>query len=367
MKFSCINKKIKKRVAVLERMVFKTHTIMSLTGIEINVMENQVIFSGTNLSAGLIITVPARSEQTGVCVVPAGLFSQVIGSIPDESQLTMELIDNQLVITTTDSRISLHTFESADYPQIPKTTGEEFIFNCELLVQGLKSVSFAALVSDIKPELSSVYWYQDSYHSIFVATDAFRLAEKKIPYTKVIQHPGALIPLKNIPDLVKLLSDSTGDIVCSITQSQLSITHKDFFYTTRLTTGNYPAYGQIIPKTFTTTVTIDKDSLISVLRALGIFQDRFHQINLITNYENQTIQLSINHNEKGEFTTTINGTVTGTTNHEIVINQKNINDVVGVITESEIEIHINESNKPIMIRGKDNLDFLYIMMPVNRL
>ncbi len=367
MKFSCINKKIKKRVSVLERMVFKTHTIMSLTGIEINVMENQVLFSGTNLSAGLVITVPARSEQTGVCVVPAGLFSQVIQSIPDESQLTIEMVDNQLIITTPESRISLNTFTAADYPQIPKITGDEFVFNCELLAQGLRSVSFAALISDIKPELSSVYWYQDSYHSIFVATDAFRLAEKKIPYTKPIQHPGALIPLKNIPDLIKLLSDSTGDIGCIINNHQLSITHKDFFYTTRLTAGNYPAYGQIIPKTFTTEVIIEKESLVSVLRALGIFQDRFHQINLLTSVENQNIQLSINHNEKGEFKTIIPGSVSGQINHEIVINQKNINDVVGIIPESEIEIHINESNKPIMIRGRDNIDFLYIMMPVNRI
>lgn len=364
MKISCIAQKIKKSAALSEKFIFKTHTIAALTGIKVSV-GNTITLSSTNLSAGIIITVPGKIESVGEIVLPGNLFFQVISAFDDNDQITLEAVEGQCIISSTKTRTVLPTLYLGDFPSIPKTSGHEFEYDLESLFTGIKSVSFSALGSDIKPELSSVYWYESEKQSVFVATDAFRLAEKKIHTTKNIDHTPCLIPLKNIPDFLRILSEYTGSAVFHQSPNQLSITHKDFYYTTRLVQGNYPSYEVIIPKNFETKVVINKSEVVKTLRATQIFHDRFNQVKMVINSDLSQISFTVNHSERGEMVTHIPAKITGI-DVEMIIHQKNLGDVLNIIDDETIEINVVNHVKPIMIKGVQEKDFLYIMMPINR-
>ncbi len=366
MKISCVAQKIKKSVSLVEKLVFKTHTISSLTGIHIQADETHITLSGTNLSAGVNVYISGRIEKTGTLVVPAVLFSQIIQSLDDNEQVLLELTGSQLVISSKNSRVSINTLNTLDYPNIPIISGNDVCeYDLKSFTLGVRSVSFAALVSEIKPEISSVYWYESGKESIYVATDAFRLAEKRIVLKNEINHPGCLLPLKNIPDMLRITSEHEGNAVFTFNDHQMSITHKDFYYTTRLVSGNYPQYQLIIPKNHETTVFIDSDMVMKSLRSTQIFHDRFHQVKMNIDSETSQCIFSVNNNDKGEMVTSVPAVITGPS-QEIIIHQKNIQDVLTVISSPEIEIRITQPTKPLVISGRDKVDFMYIMMPVSR-
>ncbi len=70
-------------------------------------------------------------------------------------------------------------------------------------IEGLKAVFYSASPSEIKPEIGSVYIYKDSDMLIFVATDSFRLAEKKVKIKTAGNFDGLLIPFKNITEIIR--------------------------------------------------------------------------------------------------------------------------------------------------------------------
>jgi DNA polymerase-3 subunit beta len=367
MKISCIAQKLKNNTQLSEKFIFKTHTITALTGIKISADKN-ITLSSTNLSAGLSVIIPGKIDQIGEIIVPGTVFTQIINTFSDDEPITIELDKNQCIISSPRSRTIIPTLILGDFPSIPKLIPEGnnvFSYDIQNLLTGIKSVSFAALSSDIKPEISSVYWYENEIGSVFVATDAFRLAEKTIPLPKKPDHNGILLPLKNIPELIRVLSDYTGPVDIIISPHQISITHKDFYYTSRLVSGNYPSYKMIIPEKYETFVVLDKSEVVKTLRGTAIFHDRFNQVKMHIQPDLAQVSFTVNHSERGEMVTHIPAKISGP-EVEMIIHQKNLTDVLNIISEESIELKIVNSIKPLMISGTHNMDFLYIMMPINR-
>lgn len=368
MKISCIAQKLKKSVSLSEKFIFKTHTITALTGIKISA-DNHITLSSTNLSAGLSVQLSGKVDRPGEIVVPGTVFTQVVNTFSDDEAVSIELDKNQCIISSAKSRTVIPTLIVSDFPGIPKifpdTHNQEFNYELENLLAGLKSVSFAALSSDIKPEISSVYWYENEIGSVFVATDAFRLAEKTIPLPKKPDHNPVLLPLKNISELMRVLSDYSGQAQFLVSPHQISITHKEFYYTSRLVSGNYPSYKMIIPEKYETSVILDKSEVVKTLRGTAIFHDRFNQVKMHIQPNLSQVSFTVSNSDRGEMVTHIPAKISGT-EVEMIIHQKNLTDVLNIISEESIELKIVNSIKPLMINGTHNMDFLYIMMPINR-
>ena len=78
-----------------------------------------------------------------------------------------------------------------DFPSIPKLKNEKIIkINSHDLISGFRSVWYSASNSNIKPELSSVFVHKNESGLVFVSTDSFRLAEKRlIPKPMIFPRP----------------------------------------------------------------------------------------------------------------------------------------------------------------------------------
>ena len=84
------------------------------------------------------------------------------------------------------------------FPTIPRVTGKNFNLEAKKLIDGIKSVYYSSSPGDIKPEISSVFMYTNGDNLVFVSTDSFRLAEKRIKVKGLEEILGILIPFKNV-------------------------------------------------------------------------------------------------------------------------------------------------------------------------
>ncbi len=69
------------------------------------------------------------------------------------------------------SKIKLKGQPHEDFPTIPTVSGTTFEIESKKLMDGIKSVYYSSSISDIKPEISSVYIYGDGENLVFVSTD----------------------------------------------------------------------------------------------------------------------------------------------------------------------------------------------------
>ena len=366
MKIEATLEKIKEAVSRVQKVSAKNLSLPILENVLITAKENILILRSTNLHVGVEISVPVKIKKEGEIAVKLDIFAQIINSLAGEHNVHLELIENTLHISTEKSQMEIKLFPHEDFPTLPRVEDAvEIELPIETLINGVKSVVYSASMSDIKPEISSVYVYSENNEIVFVATDSFRLAEKRIVVEGVSSIPGIIVPVKNIQECIKIFTGVTETTKLFLGKNLLSIQSDNIYFTSRIVDGNYPDYKQIIPKESKTDVVVLKDELIQSLRLVNVFSDNFNQILLKTNSEKGQIDIHSRNTDVGENNTSIDAAITGE-GIEMYLNHKYLSDAFPALASDSITFSFTEKNKPCIIRAVGESSFLYLIMPMNR-
>lgn len=366
MKIEINKNKLIKALGKADKVVSKSSSLPVLSCVVLDVKKEGVFVKATNLEIGLKIKLQAKIEKEGEVAVPSGTFVSYISNLGQDEELTLEQKENLLHIYSPSGETKINTLSPEDFPTIPDTDGAKSSkLPVTELTEGFKSVWYAASVSSMKPELSSVYVFEEAGSLVFVATDSFRLAEKKIK-TNVENFESVLIPQRNVLEITRIIEDYGGEVQITFEDDRVSFSIKDEVYlVTRVIDGNFPDYKQIIPKESTTEVNVLKDDLQNTLKISNIFSNNFNQVNFRIGLEGGTFEILSKNDEKGESRNIVPATVRGD-DLEINFNQKYINDCFVSVGSESIVLNFNGAGKPMLIKGVNDDTFQYLVMPLNK-
>ncbi len=367
MKIECLINKIKPLVIAAEKVTAKNHSLPVLSLIVLEASNNNLKIKSTNLEVGLEAFLPVKVISPGHLAVNAQVFSQFLNlSTKNDDKLEMELVDNNLILKTSQSTSTLKTYPIDDFPIIPKIKNEEdLIIPLIDFITGVKSVIYASATSDIKPEIASVFIYQKQDYLVFVSTDSFRLAEKSIKYSSNISFPSLIIPIKNISEILRVLEDESGELKIKASENQISFLTNNFHLTSRVINSNFPDYQQIIPKDFKTEIELVKDDFINSLKLSNIFSDKFNQITIKTTESRDGCEIYSHNQEVGDNKTIIKAVIIGN-DISVNFNSRFITDSLGCFTDNKVKLCFSDKNRATLILGLNNSSFKYLVMPVNR-
>ena len=365
MKTECELYKIKNSISQIEKITGKNLTLPVLNSILLIASGKSLKLRATNLSLGVEIEIPAKIEKEGIVAVSGAILANVFLNFFNDGSVFLEGDDGNLSIKTKKSKIKLKGQPYEDFPTIPIVSGTTFEIDSKKLIDGIKSVYYSSSVSDIKPEISSVYIYGDGDNLVFVSTDSFRLAEKKIKIKNLESIPGILIPFKNIPEILRIFGELNGIINVCFNKNQISFSADNVYLTSRVIDGVFPDYRQIIPKDKKTEAIVLKQDLLNALKISNIFSDKFNQINLAINPKNKIFELSSTNNDIGENKTQIDATLEGEET-ELSFNYKYFLDCFQSVNTDSLSIKLDGASKPIVISPISDPSFNYLIMPMNR-
>lgn len=366
MKIEVNKNKLIKTLSKADKIISKSSSLPVLACVVLEAIKDKLIIKSTNLEIGLREVIDAKILKEGEVAVPSNLFASYVSNLGKDENLLIEEKEGLLFVSGSNSETKLNLMSVEDFPSIPNTSDAS---SCEIsskeLVEGLKGVWYAASVSNMKPELSSVYIYSDSGELFFVATDSFRLAEKKIK-AKVDNFESILIPQRNVLEIIRIFEDVDSKIKVNFDEDKISFEVKDEIYlVTRVIDGNFPDYKQIIPKESTTTVTLLKNDFQNTLKVSNIFANNFNQVNFKVDATNGNLEIISKNTEKGESRNIVNGAVDGES-LEINFNQKYITDAFTSVGSDSLVLHFNGNGKPMVIKGVNDSSFQYLVMPLNK-
>ncbi len=366
MKIECVKNKLLQAIGKVEKITSKHPTLPVLRCVLIEARNGNVTLKATNLEFGIEIKVPAKIHIEGAVAVPANIFYGFISQISDDENVILEVADKNLQISSSSGKAIINSYNHEDFPTLPIVPKEKvFRIHAKDLVKGFKSVWYAASMASMKPELASVYIYGDDNEVYFVATDSFRLAEKKI-YSKKLKDVGSiLIPYKSVIEVVRILDDVSDEIEVNLTKNQIAFSFGTTYVTSRVVEGVFPDYKQIIPKEFTTEVVALKQDVIQALKLATIFSDAFHQVSIKVDPSKKSFQISTRNTEVGEHTNNITAAISG---EEVAINFnfKYIVDCFQSIEADSVSLQFNGLNRPMVVRGVSDGSFTYLVMPMNK-
>ena len=366
MKIECVREKLVWAVSKSERISGKHPTLPVLKCILLEAKDNILDLKSTNLDLGIKIGIPVKMEEGGIIAVPGAILNNYLQNIGNVKSIKLEEIEGNLKVETTNNSTIIKSLPHDDFPNLPVFEEEKsFKLGGRDLANGFKSVWYSSGTSSMKPELSSVCVYHDEENIIFVATDSFRLAEKKIKLSKVPDFIQILIPFKNTIEIVRILEEIGDDVTVRLDKNQTSFSYKDIYITSRIIDGVFPDYKQIVPKEHKTEAIILKQDFMNSLKLANVFSDNFNQINLKLRPKEKIFQLTTRNNEVGENVNKLEGSLQGE-NLDINFNYKYIADCFQSITADSISLQFNGMNKPMVIRGVGDKTFMYLVMPMNK-
>ncbi len=361
----CIKEKLSYAIAKAERITGKNITLPVLSCVFLDAHDSVLVIKATNLDLGIEISIPVKVIKPGKVAVSGSVLYNFISNLSDKN-ITLELVGENLKVSTKHNQSTIKAFPIEDFPNIPKVSGENsFTFNVPAVLKGFKSVMYSSSVSTIRPVLSSVFLYSDEEEVIFVATDSFRLSEKKVGVKKHKEFGQILIPFKNVGEIIKSLEDIKDDVVVNLSDNQISFTFNDLYITSRVIDGVFPDYKQIIPKETKTEVIVLKQDLITALKISNVFSDKFSQVTFNINPKEKKFEITTKNADIGENINNIDAVIKG---DEMLIsfNYKYIIDCFQSIDADSVSLSFSDTNRPVVIRGVGDKSFLYLVMPMNK-
>jgi len=364
----CVLEKIKKAVIFAEQITGKNLSLPVLANIILEIKDRSLKIKSTNLDLGLEIYIPCKiTNENNLSIALNGvLFNNFFNNLPTiTDKIKIELLEKNLKISSPQHTTLIKSLPVDDFPiiPIPNKTNSFFIHSQEL-TKALKSVWLSASFSTMKPEISSVCFYQQPDNLVLVATDSFRLAEKIIKTGKnKLTINQLIVPLKNIVKIIKIIDLLDEDLEIKYDQHQISFNAKDFYLTSRLIDGVYPDYRQIISTHWETEIIVSRLELLNLLKLANVFTDKFNQVDFsftVNKLEIKTL------NENGDNLVwltplTINGEPVA-----VSLNLKYLLDGLMAIESEQITLKFNGGNKPIMVAGVGDNSFIYLIMPIRR-
>lgn len=364
MKVEMSREKILPLIQIAEKVAGKNMTLPVLSGISISAEGSKVSVRATNLDIGVDMEFSAKVIEPGTAVVPASVLLGFLSSA-DEEKVTFVVEGGALTVDSGHAKATINTLPSDDFPIIPASTGDTvFTIPAALLSSGIRSVIFSASSSTVKPELASVNMFGDGQELVFVATDSFRLAEKRITLRDANDIPQTLIPARNALEVSRFLDTVKGNVEVKLDGKQLSVSQDSLVMVSRLIDGSFPDYRQIIPKEGKTSVTVLKNDLVSALRLANVFSDTFHQAVFDIDPSKKLFTITTK-SSIGENSVAIPAALEGDP-ITISFNYRYITEAFSSFSADSLSIALVGPGRPALIQGVGEAGFRYIVMPMNR-
>lgn len=365
MKVNCLAKILKEALVVAERNTTKNQTLPILGSLLLEAQENNKIkIKATNLETAVEIILPAKVEKQGSLAVPAKNLSSFVSNISSEENILIQNQNGNIFVKTPKTQTVIKGHKTEDFPLFPKVSEIVSVnFNGESLKEALSSVVTACSVSDIKPELSSVYMKIFKNTIKFTATDSFRLAEKTITSKNNYSDKSfsILIPQKSVLEILRIIG--AGEVVCGFNKNQLILTSGNVKFITRLVDGVFPEYDQIIPKEFKTSILAANSDFVYSLKLSSVFVGRLNDVSLKFDPQKKTSSFYTSNADVGEHNSEIDCEVKGE-EVKAKYNWRYLFDGVSQIKSEHIMMGLNGDQAPLVLRGKGDGSFLYLVMPL---
>jgi DNA polymerase-3 subunit beta len=366
MNIECVKDRFAKALAKAEKITGKNISLPVLSCILLEAKDSILTIKATNLDLGIEIKLPVKVISPGSVAVPGVVLNNFVSNLTNEKNISLNVVDGNLKIKTNHSQSTIKSFPVDDFPGIPKLNSEStFTLNTSELLKGFKYVSYSASNSIIRPVLSSIFVYSDDDFINYVATDSFRLAEKKIKVKKHKDFNQVLIPLRNVPEIIRTFDDIKDDLTVLLNQNQIAFVYEDIYLTSRVIDGSFPDYKQLIIKDVKTEVVVLKQDIVNALKISNIFSDKFSQVVFDISKTNKKFTISTKNLDIGENNQEVEAVIKGE-DLTVSFNYKYIVDCFNSIESDSVTLSFQDKNHPMLISGVGDKSFLYLVMPMNK-
>ena len=355
--------------SLAERSTSAGGTVSILSSILIKASAESVILQATDIKTSVICRAAGVTVlEPGEAVFPIKMVSDLFKKAPGE-EFTLDVDGGKVVLKAGRSKYNFSTYPVSEFPALP-SSDEADVF-CSIpageLAKVLDEGTLAASAGEEFPlYLSSANLQIISSRLNIVSTDTRRLALSAAPVLDGKEGESALLPMKGIKELQRILGSLTPETEVKVLfdGAQFYFKTETLEFTVRRVESKFPPYEKILPKHSTLDVLTDRGELISALERVDVIVRDFNRMVVLDMAPESPFVLRGKAPDFGQAKEEIEAETTGD-KLRIAVNSKFFLEALKVLREPQVKLSFNGQSGHMSVRRGDGDDFLCLIAPIN--
>lgn len=347
-------------IQVVQNIVSSKATLPILSNILIEAKGSKLRLNTTDLDIGISCEIPVDIIEEGAITIPAKRFSDIVRELPSGDIMVSVKKNNQVDIESKHCRFKLGGLPKDEFPKFPEFKDKEASsIEQATLKEMLRLTSFAVSHEESRYVLNGILIEISDNIIRVVATDGRRLAkiEKKLP-DSIKKDIAVIIPIKAVQEISRNLREE-GTLSFIIGTNQVLFDVNGVLIATRIIEGEFPNYGQVIPKPAKNRIKMNTQEVLSSIRRANLLSTPDFQAVKFEIFPNKLV-ISKTTPDVGESREVIPVEYEG---EEMMVgfNPQLLIDFLKNINDEQIHMEILGTDKPAVMRLED---YLYLALPM---
>lgn len=345
--------------------VEKRHTLPILSNVLIEKSGDQLTLLATDIEIQIRThTAGAAGMEKSAITVGARKLQDILRSLPDSAEVSLELTDKRMQVRAGKSRFNLQTLPAEDYPRMAQTDSEQV--RLQLTQKQFKRliglVQYAMAQQDIRYYLNGLLLVVTGNELRVVSTDGHRLAYASEHLSESQTRTEVILPRKTIIELSRLLADNDDALEVRLSPNQAVFRFGDIELVSKLIDGKFPDYERVIPQNHNKIITISRTTLLQSLhRAAILTNEKFRGVRVVLAPGSLKIISSNADQEEAQEELEIAYDAEAL---DIGFNVTYLLDVLNNVSSEHVEIRLADANSSALITLPGNDSFKYVVMPM---
>jgi len=346
--------------------VDKRQTMAILSNVLLEVDAGQLILLATDVEIQIRTTTVTSCTQPASLTVSARKLQDILRSLPETTEVRLELENPRLQVRAGRSRFHLQTLPAENFPRMDEPSGvpTELTLTQGLFRRLLGLVQYAMAQQDIRYYLNGLLLVIDGHEMRVVATDGHRLAfaSAALSADAALPRIEVILPRKTVIELYRQLADDHSALRVRVLPTQAMFRFGNVELITKLIDGKFPDYERVIPKQNDKVLELESAPLLQSLQRVAILiTDKMRCVRLVVTPGSLKIIASNAEQEEAleEIETDYDGEVL-----DIGFNVGYLLDVLHNVPGERIRLLFADANSSALIRQPDSERFLYVVMPM---
>ncbi len=266
----------------------KRQTMPVLSNVLMQLDDQQLTLTGTDLEIQLVAKIPVQPESIGEITVPARKFLDICRLLPGEADIKFQLKGDKLLMNSGRGRFSLSTLPADNYPEFVETDYQhQFTISTEKFKKALNKTAFCMASQDVRYYLNGLLVNISNSKIKVVGSDGHRLSffedelENPTGYEERI-----ILPRKGVLELGRLLNDPDTQLSIFFSENNIKLTYQNMVFIAKLVDSNYPDFSRVFNQSFHSPVLIQTQLL----------KDALTRVSVLANEKYKGITLDISEN-----------------------------------------------------------------------
>lgn len=374
MRVSVLQDQLARALSIVGRVVDTRPTLPVLANVLLSTEDSRLRIAATNLELSIVTYIGAKIDQPGSITLPAKTLQELVNNFfPERVDIVVDEKTQTAEVRCGMEKSNIKGISGAEFPPVPEGGDPTIVLQGGVLKKMIAQTVFAAAKEETRPVLTGVYTLLEGSTMTMAAADGYRLAVRTTPINEnFAKKRDLIIPSRTLAEVARIIADESKEVGIALPGERDLVMFyiENTVVSSQLLQGKFPDFGAIIPKSYTTTMTLYTSDLMRRCKSAEIFaRDNNHSARIMvkparSQSEPGEVMIVGRSSERGDNEGMIDASVEGEA-MEVALNIRYLLDVLNVVDDERVIIESNGAAHPGVIRPENQSDFVSVIMPMS--